>query len=323
MKAVVYRYGSPDAVEVREVERPALKESQVLVRVRAASINMYDLHFLHGGLPIRMMAGLLRPKNPIMGADLAGVVEQAGPAATRFKPGDEVFGQASGAAGAFAEFAPAAEKSLALKPAGMSFEAAAAMPMAGVTALQGLRDHGQIQPGQRVLVTGASGGVGSFAVLLAKAFGAQAIALCSPQKAAYVRSLGADEVIDPTRADVTRGGGTFDLVLDVYANRPPGDYRRALAPQGRYVLAGGDLPRILQLMLTRSRLSRPGGQTFTNFLAQMKAADLETLAGLFEAGKLSPPVDRAFPLEQAVEALRRVEGRQAHGKVVIVMDGGS
>jgi len=318
MKAIVQEgYGSADVLHLREIARPAVPDGGVLVRVRAASINAADYHFLHGMLPIRLMMGFRRPKVPVRGMDLAGQVEAIGKDVTRFKPGDEVFGSAPGT---LAEYAVAAQDRLAPKPHRVTFEQAAATPVAGLTALQGLRDQARVQPGQRVLIYGAGGGVGTFAVQIAKALGAHVTAVTGPGNADLVRSLGPDELIDYTREDFARGSQRYDVFFDVAANRSIADCRRVLTPGGALVVAGAPkgggfafAARLLGVTV-RARFAR---RRIGMVMAKVKQEDLVALAGLLESGKVSPAIDRTYSLEQAPDAFRYVEGGRARAKVVI------
>ena len=322
MRAIVQEgYGSADALTLRVIERPALAEGGVLVRVRAASVNALDWHSVHGGLMIRAVSTLMRQKDePVRGVDVAGVVEAVGPNVTRFGPGDEVFG---GAPAAFAEYALAREDRLALKPRNVSFEQAAAVGVAGRTALQSLRDHAQVKPGQRVLVNGGGGGVGTFAVQIAKALGARVTAVTGARNLEVVRALGADEVVDYTKEDFVRRGERYDAILDVAANRSLSDLRRALSPNGILVLVGADkrggtaiFTRIASAFL-RSRLLK---QRIVFFVAKPDLEDLSVLKELIEAGKVCPAIDRTFPLSEGAEAVRYLGTGQARAKVVITID---
>jgi NADPH:quinone reductase-like Zn-dependent oxidoreductase len=326
MKAIVYtRYGSPDVLEFTEVEKPLPKDDEALIKVHAASVNALDRHGLHKAPAIIRLftgGGGDKPKDPRIGVDLAGRVEAVGSAVTLFKPGDEVFGIGTGA---FAEYACAHEDNLAIKPASTSFEAAAAVPVAALTALQGLRDKGEIRSGEQVLVQGATGGVGSFAVQLAKALGAEVTAVCSTKKVELVRSMGADHVIDYTKQDALRAGQRYDLILAVNGYHSIFAYRRALRPRGRYVLAGeGSNTHLLfavgQTMLLGRVLSRSGGRKMRFFIANPNHKDLVYLAELLESGKVVPVIDKCYPLEQTAEAFRYLEEGHAKGKVVISVD---
>jgi len=327
MKAIVYtKYGPPDVLQFKEVEKPSPKDGKILVRIHAASVNALDRHLLRSKpslLRIITRSGLLKPKDPRLGVDIAGRVEAVGNNVTQFQPGDEVFGVAWGG---FAEYACAAESKLALKPANLSFEAAAAVPVAALTALQGLRDTGQIQPGQKVVIQGASGGVGTFAVQIAKSFGAEVTAVCSTRNVDMVRSIGADQVIDYTQEDFTRNGQRYDLILAVNGYHPILAYRRALSPKGVYVLAGeGSNAHLfraaLQAMLLGPLISRTGRQKMGFMgISKINQQDLVFVKELLEAGKVVPVIDRCYPLRETAEALRYLEEEHARGKVVITMD---
>jgi NADPH:quinone reductase-like Zn-dependent oxidoreductase len=320
MKAILFtKYGSPDVLQVTEVEKPTPKDHQVLVRVHAASANPLDWHHMRGTpFLVRLGDGFLKPKDPKLGADVAGVVEAIGSNVTEFKPGDEVFGVCSGS---FAEYAVAAESKLALKPANLSFEAAAAVPVAAFTALQGLRDKGQIRAGEKVLINGASGGVGTFAVQIAKSFGAEVTGVCSTPKLDMVRSIGADHVVDYTREDFTRNGHHYDLVYDAVGNRSVFDYMRALSPQGKCVIAGfTGLPRLFEHMILGRRMSKPEGkQIVGQGMAATPKTDLLIIKELLEAGTVVPVIDKCYPLDKTAEAVRYLERGHARGKVVITM----
>jgi NADPH:quinone reductase-like Zn-dependent oxidoreductase len=321
MKAVVYtKYGPPDVLQPTEVEKPTPAENQVLVKVHAASINARDYRMMRASpFPLRLMiGGLLRPKDPrLLGIDVAGRVEAVGANVKQFRPGDEVFGCRNGA---FAEYVCAREGLLALKPANISFEAAAAVPVAALTALQGIRHAGGIRPGQKVLIQGASGGVGTFAVQLAKSFGAEVTAVCSPRNVEMARSIGADHVIDYTKEDFTRNRQRYDLIFAVNGYHSLSDYKRALNPQGIYVCAGGTLPQIFQAMLLGSLMSRKDGKKMGSMgIAKVNQEDLVYLGELLETGKIAPVIDRRYPLSDIVEAFRYVEDTHAQGKVVITV----
>ena len=323
MKAIVReRYGSPDVLKLRDIDRPVIDDDGVLVRVRAASINAYDWHMMRGSPSlVRLMAGLRKPKSSAMGVDLAGEVEAVGKNVTEFRPGDEVFGQR---VGALAEYVCGSAKSfLVPKPAGLTFEQAAAVPMAASTALQGLRDKGQIKPSQRVLINGASGGVGTFAVQIAKAFGAHVTAVCSTRNVDQALSLGADEVIDYTREDFTRGGRKYDVILDVASSGSLSSRRRVLEPNGTLVGVGAanndGTASIVAGLLETAVLSRFGNQKMPFFLAKNSKEDLLVLKELIEAGKVRPVIDRTYPLNQTAEAIRYLETGHARAKVVITV----
>ena len=324
MKAIVYtKYGSPDVLQLKEVEKPAPEDNEVLVKVHAASVNAYDWHFLTADIfLVRLMGGgLLKPKNTRLGADIAGRVEAVGRNVRQFQPGDEVFGDMAGHGnGGFAEYVSASESAFALKPANLSFEEAAAVPMAAVTALQGLRDEGQIQPGQKVLINGASGGVGTFAVQLAKYFGAEVTAVCSTRNVDQARSLGADHVIDYTKEDFTQSGQQYDLILAANGYHSLSAYKRALTPKGIYVMAGGSMAQIFEAMLLGSWMSKTGGKKMGGVSAKPNQEDLVFMKGLLEAGKVVPVIDRRYPLSETAEALRYLGEGHARGKVVITVE---
>ncbi|MBP7960919.1 MAG: NAD(P)-dependent alcohol dehydrogenase [Caldilineaceae bacterium] len=323
MKAIICeQYGSPDLLRFEEVEKPAPKQNEVLVKVHAASLNAYDWHILTADIfLVRLMGGgFLRPKNKIPGADIAGTVEAVGGHVTQFKPGDAVYGDLAGhTSGSFAEYASVPERALAAKPVNLSFEEAAAVPMAAVTALQGLRDVGQIQPGKKVLINGASGGVGTFAVQIAKTFGADVTAVCSTRNMAQARTLGADHVIDYTKEDFTQNGQQYDLILAANGFHPLAAYKRALAPKGIYVMAGGTMAQIFQATLLGSWMSRGGEKKMGNVSAKMTQADLNTLTELLESGKVVPVIDKRYPLAETPAALRYLGQGHARGKVVITV----
>ena len=326
MKAVVRRcYGPPGVLALETVARPAVGDSDVLVRVRAASINPLDWHFARGKpYLMRFDVGFGRPKDPRVGVDFAGVVEAVGVNVTTFKPGDEVFG---GRTGALAEFvAVPAGHGLVRKPATVSFDEAATVAIAGLTALQGLRDQGHLRAGQKVLINGASGGVGTFAVQLAKSFGAEVTGVCSSKNVELVRSIGADHVVDYGKEDFTRNGVRYDVILDNVGNRSMGDLRRALTPKGTAVIVGGggadEGPWIGPLVtpIKAMLLSPFVSQKLTFFLARINDADLATMAGLMEAGTVKPVIDRRYKLSEAAAALEYLEGGHARGKVVITVE---
>jgi len=318
MKAILQTsYGSADVLQLTEVERPTPKDDQVLVKVHAASINALDYRLMRANpFFVRLMGGgFWKPKDPRIGRDVAGLVEAVGENVTQFRPGDEVFGCARGA---FAEYALAAESYLAMKPAGVSFENAAAVPIAALTALQGLRDTGGIRSGQRVLIHGASGGVGTFAVQLAKTFGAEVTAVCSPRNLDMVRSIGADYVIDYTQEDVTRSEPRYDLIFAANGYHSLSAYKRVLCPEGIYVCAGGTMPQIFQAMLLGPRVSEKGGKTLRSMgVAKVTQEDLAYLGALLETSKITPVIDACYPLSETAAAVRYVEEKHAQGKVVI------
>ncbi len=326
MKAVVYtKYGSPDVLQLKEVETPTPKDDEVLVKVHAASVNAADWHLLRGEpFMVRLMFGLLKPKHKILGADVAGRVEAVGRNVKQFQPGDEVFGDISECGwGGFAEYVCARENALMLKPANISFEEAAAVPLAAVTALQGLRDKGQIQPGQKVLINGASGGVGTFAVQIAKSFGAEVTGVCSTRKLDMVRSIGADHVVDYTQEDFTKNGQRYDLIIAANGYHSILDYKRALSPKGIYVMTGGSTAQIFQGLLLGPWISMTGSKKLRSLTAKPNQKDLVFVKELLEAGKVVPVIDRRYPLSEAPEALRYLEEGHAKGKVVITFEHGN
>ena len=320
MKAIVQTgYGSPDVFQLREIEKPVIDDDGVLLRVHAASVNALDWHLMRG-IPsiIRLTTGLRRPKSPVPGVDAAGTVESVGRNVTRFRPGDEVFGMRTGA---FAEYVAGKERNFVAKPVGLSFEQAAAVPVAGETALQGLRDKGQIRPGQKVLVNGASGGVGTFAVQVAKAFGANVTGICSPRNVDLVRSIGADRVMDYTHEDFVRDGQRYDMLFDVAWTHSGSDCRRVLTPNGIHVLAGQssrEKPSILPLLLA-PLVSRFRRQKLVSYIAKHSNADLVALKELIEAGKVTPIIDRTFPLREVPEAVRYLGEGHPRAKIVITV----
>jgi NADPH:quinone reductase-like Zn-dependent oxidoreductase len=321
MKAIVQdTYGSADVLKLREIDKPEIGDDDVLLRVRAAGVDAGAWHVMTG-LPylIRIMGyGLRAPKTPVLGTDVAGRVEAVGKNVTKFEAGDEVFGLCHGT---FAEYACAREDKIEPKPANLTFEQAAAVPVSALTALQGLRDHGEIQAGQTVLIIGASGGVGTFAVQLAKTFGAEVTGVCSTAKVDLVRSLGADHAFDYTREEITQTGRRYDLILDIGGNRPLSSLRRTLTPRGTLVIVGGEeggrwlggVDRLLRALL----LSPFVGQNLRMFVAKGRKEDLRWLKEQIEAGKLTPVVDRTYPLSEVPEAIQYFEEGHARGKVVI------
>lgn len=320
MKAIVrHTYGPPEVLHLEDVPVPILRDGDVLVRVRAASANAGDWHLLRGTpFPFRLIAGLRVPKFKIIGTDVAGRVEAVGRNITQFRPGDEVFGELSRCGfGAYAEFVAAPEKALALKPANLSFEEAATLPTAGCTALQGLR-KGRIQRAQRVLINGASGGVGTFAVQIAKTCGADVTAVCSTRHVDMVRSIGADHVIDYTKDDFATHGQRYDLILATNGDRSIWDYRRVLSADGCYAMTGGSNRQLTDALLFGPLLSI-GRQQFGNVLVKPNQADLLVLKELCETGKVRPVIDRRFPLSEVSSAVRYLEEGHARGKVVVTI----
>jgi NADPH:quinone reductase-like Zn-dependent oxidoreductase len=317
MKAILQtEYGPPEVLQFKEIEKPTPTEDQVLVKVHAASVNALEWRpFTMSPIFIRLMGGLRKPKDPKLGTDIAGRVEAVGSNVTEFQLGDEVFGVASGA---FAEYVCAGKTKLALKPANVSFEAAA-VPVAAFTALQGLRDRGQIQPGQKVLIYGASGGVGTFAVQLARSLGAEVTAVCSPRNLDMVRSIGADHVIDCTREEFTKNRQRYDLILAVNGYHSILGYMRALSPGGICVLLGGSMAQVLQGLLLGPLVSRIGGKKMGFLLANSNQKDLVFMGELLEAGKVVPVIDRSYPLGEVPKALRYLMDEHAQGKVVITV----
>jgi NADPH:quinone reductase-like Zn-dependent oxidoreductase len=321
MKAVTYRcYGSPEVLKVEEVEKPTLPDDRVLVKVRAASINPLEWHYMTGTPYImRLAAGIGAPQDPRLGVDFAGTVEAVGKKVTRFKVGDEVFG---GRDGALAQYVAVREAgSIALKPTNLTFEQAASVPIAAVTALQGLRDKGKVHAGQKVLINGASGGVGTFAVQIAKYLGAEVTGVCSTRNVEMVKSLGADHVIDYTRDDFTQGTEHYDVIFDTVGNHPLSDYRRVMVPQGVFVIVGGPNtdPWIGPLSVPlKAKLIGPFvSQRFESFLAELNQQEVGVLADLLQSGKVTPVIDRTYPMSDIQSAMRYLLAGHAHGKVVI------
>ncbi len=312
MKAIVFaKYGSPDVLQLKEVAKPVPQDNEVLIKIHASSVNPFDWRTMRAKpFFIRLKEGLLKPKNKRLGADFAGQIEAVGKKVKQFQPGDKVFGICSGA---FAEYVCVPENGIVLKPAGATFEEAAALPIAAITALQGLRDKGQLQPGQQVLINGASGGVGTFAVQIAKSFGAEVTGVCSTKKLALVSSIGADHVIDYTKENFTQNGQCYDLIFDAAAYHSLSDYKRALSPQGVYVWIGGSLAMILKIMLSRSK-------KFTLLSAKKNKKDFNLLKELFETGQVKAVIDRSYPLSEVAEAIRYLEAGKARGKVVITVE---
>ncbi len=325
MKAIVCTgYGSPDVLMLEDVKKPTPAAGEVLVKVYAASVNAGDWHLMRADpCLVRLFFGLLKPKHRILGADIAGRVEAVGKNVTQFKAGDEVFGDVSESGfGAFAEFACVSENTLTFKPDNMKFEEAAAVPSAAVTALQGLRDQGAIQAGSKVLINGASGGVGTFAVQIAKSFGAQVTAVCSTEKMKMMRVLGADHVIDYTQEDFTENGQYYDLILAANGYHPISDYKRALAPEGVYVMSGGSMAQLFQAMFLGIWMSDKDGRVLGNFLVKPNQQDLKFMKFLIETREVIPVIDRRYPLHEVADAIRYLEEGHARGKVVITMEHG-
>jgi NADPH:quinone reductase-like Zn-dependent oxidoreductase len=329
VKAIVYtEYGSPAVLQFKDVEKPTPKDDEVLVKIHAASANPADWHTMRATpFLARLVNGFFKPKNPRLGADLAGRIEAVGGNVTQFQVGDEVFGCLSlNAMSSFADYVCANEDAaLALKPANMTFEQAAAVPLAAFTALQGLRDKGQLQSGQKVLINGASGGVGTFAVQIAKSFEAEVTGVCSSRNLDMVRSMGADHVIDYTREDFTNSGQQYDLIYCAVGNRSVSDYQRALKPQGICVIAGFTNMRLLfEYMLLGPRRSKAGGQQVGLMpTMQPNKRDLVFMKELLESGKVVPVIDRCYPLSETAEAIRYLETGRARGKVIITVGHGN
>ncbi len=321
MQAIVYtRYGQPEGLRLKEVARPVPKDDEVLIKVQAASVNRSDWESLIGRPLYARFGGLLRPGRQILGSDIAGRVEAVGSRHRQFRPGDEVFGDILPQMGGFAEYVCARGGALALKPAGLTFEEAAAIPQAGVIALQGLRDKGRVQPGQKVLINGAGGGAGAMAVQLAKMYGAEVTGVDNAGKLDFMQSLGADHVIDYTREDFTKTGQQYDLILDVIAHRSVSDYQRALRPNGQYYCVGGSVATILQVLLLGPRIARATGKKIGVLAVQPNREHLEFVAKLCETGQIRAVIDRRFPLRETPEALRYLGEGRARGKVVITVD---
>jgi NADPH:quinone reductase-like Zn-dependent oxidoreductase len=322
MKAVVYRnYGPPDVLQCEDVEKPTPGDDEVLIRVRAAAANPMDYHFMTGVYLMRLATGLRRPKPTRPGVDVAGEIDAVGKNVTRFQPGNPVFGVARGT---FAEYVCGSQDRLALKPANLTFEQAAAIPVAGATALQGLRDKGRIQPGQKLLINGASGGVGTFAVQIGKAFGAEVTGVCSTKNVGLVRSIGADHVVDYTADDFTRGAERYDLIVDCIGNRPLSALRRIMTDNGTLLPIGarasgrwvGPLPQLLKLLVSSWFVS----QKLVFFVARVNTDELTALKELIEANKVTPVIDRRYTLSQVPEAIRYLKEGHARGKVVIALE---
>jgi NADPH:quinone reductase-like Zn-dependent oxidoreductase len=323
MKAAVYtQYGPPNVVQIADVEKPVPKDKDVLIKVRAASVNPLDWHFMRGTpYAVRIVAGLRKPKVARLGADVAGQVEAVGRNIIQFKPGDRVFGTCKGA---FAEYACAPESALVMKPDNVTFEQAACVPIAGLTALQGLRNNGKVQPGQTVLINGASGGVGTFAVQIAKSFGADVTGVCSTRNVDMVRSIGADRVIDYMREDFARSGQRYDLLFDCIGQHSLSVCRRVLTPKGIYVGAGGPSDRWMigpiARLIKSLVLSWFGSQKLGGLLTKRNKEDLTILRELVEAGKITPVIDRLYELSEVPEAIRYLEEGHARGKVVVTLE---
>jgi NADPH:quinone reductase-like Zn-dependent oxidoreductase len=320
VKAIVYHtYGSPDVLKLEEVEKPTPTDDEILIKVHAVSVNRSDWEGLIGKPLYARIGGLRKPSNNILGSDVAGRVETVGKNHSQFQPGDEVFGEMGNYRGGFAEYVCTRGKVWALKPAGMTFEQAAAIPQAGVIALQGVRDKGRVQPGQKVLINGAGGGAGSFAVQLAKLYGAEVTGVDNTGKLDFMRSLGADHVVDYTREDFTKNGKQYDLILDVVAYRSVFAYARALKPNGSYYAVGGSVATLLQFFLFGPWIRRTSGKNVRLLVVQRNRKDLEYITELCVAGQIVPIIDKRYPLSEAPEALRYLGEGRAKGKVVITV----
>ena len=325
MRAIIYcDYGPPDVLKLADILKPVANDNQVLVRVHACSVNPYDWHFIRGTPYImRLGVGLRKPKDVRLGIDFAGTVEAAGKNVTQYKPGDEVWG---GKPGAFAQYVAVSEKSIARKPANVSFEEAASVPIAGLTALQAIRDRAKARPGQKILINGASGGVGTFAVQVAKSFGAEVTGVCSTRNVELVRSLGADHVIDYKKQDFTTGGQRYDVIIDNVGNQPLMSLRRALVPEGKYVMIGGGwledqgvlgpMVRPIKALLLKPFVTQEMGMMMSNPTQN----DYAQFAGLLESGKVKPVIDRTYRFEQLPDAIRYIEEGHARGKVVVSVE---
>jgi NADPH:quinone reductase-like Zn-dependent oxidoreductase len=324
MKAILCtKYGPPEVLQLKEVERPTPRDDEVLVKVHATSVVYSDMAFVRGKpFLVRLMgSGLLKPRHKILGVDVAGRVEAVGRNVKQFQAGDEVFGDLSECGrGGYAEYVCARENALALKPANCSFEEAAAVPESAVVALQGLRDKGRIQPGHKVLVNGASGGIGTFAVQIAKSFGAEVTGVCSTRNLEMVRSIGADHVIDYTQEDFTKNGRSYDLILATAGYRSLFDYKRSLSPKGIYVVTGGSMAQIFQPMLLGPWITMTGSKKMVNLSVRPNQKDLVFVKELLEAGKVKPVIDRRYTLSEIAEALRYYEEGHTQGKVVITVE---
>jgi len=320
MKAVVYtRYGPPDVLRMTDVDTPTPRDNEVLVRVRAVSLNLSDWETLRGKPLYSRIGGVLRPRNHILGSDIAGRVEAVGRGVSRVQPGDDVFADILGHMGGFAEYVCVPERALARMPDGLTYEQAAALPQAGAIALQGIREKGQVQPGQSVLINGAGGGSGMYAVQLAKLCGAEVTGVDNAEKLEFMTSVGADHVIDYTREDFTRHGRTYDLVLDLAAYRSAFAYARSLSPGGRYFCVGGSVATLLQVLLIGSVLGRSDGKKIRVLAVRLGVQHLAEMVELCQAGKIATVIDRRYPLSQVPEALRYLGGGHAKGKVVITV----
>lgn len=324
MKAITFtRYGSPDVLELEEVEKPTPKDDEVLIKIHAASVNAADWHLLRADpFPVRFMLGLSKPKPKfqILGGDVAGVVEAVGKNVTEFKIGDEVFGETfDDGMGGFAEYTTARAKILVAKPKNLTFEEAAAVPMASVTALFGLRDVAQLKPGQTALINGAAGGVGTYAIQIAKALGAEVTAVCSSRNHDQARSLGAHHVIDYTKEDFTKSGKQYDVIFSINGYHPLGDFKRALAPKGIYAMAGGNTKLLIDMIFFAPFHTMSGNKKMKMVASKPNQARLQAVKEMIEVGKLRPVIEKTYPLAEVPDAIRHVETGHARGKVVIVV----
>jgi NADPH:quinone reductase-like Zn-dependent oxidoreductase len=319
MKAIVYtKYGTPDVLELKEINKPIAKDDEVLIRVYAVSLNDWDLGLLHGDFVNRILNGFVKPKIKILGSDIAGIVEAVGKNVKMFRPGDKVFGDLSGSWGGFAEYVCAYENTLAIMPQSMTFEEAASIPQAAMLAVQGLIDKGNIQSGQKLLINGAGGGVGTFAVQIARLYGVEITGVDSPAKLEMLRSLGFDDVIDYTREDFTKNGKQYDLILDVKTNRSIFDYARALRPNGIYVTVGGSLSRLFQALVLGPLISMTHKKKIA-IVALKPNKDLKYMSELFEAGKMKPLIDGPYKLADVPKTFRLFDEGRHKGKVVITV----
>ena len=320
MKAVVYtRYGPPDVLRLMDVQAPVPKDDEVLVRVHAVSLNASDWEVLQGKPLYSRLGGPFRPRHHILGSDIAGRVVAAGRNATRFRPGEDVFADILSHMGGFAEYVCVRETALAQMPAGLTYDHAAALPQAGAIALQGIQDKGRVQPGHKVLINGAGGGSGMYAIQLAKLRGAEVTGVDNSEKLEFMRSLGADHVIDYTRDDFTTNGRTYDLILDVAAHRPAFAYQRSLTPGGRYLYVGGSVATLLQVLMIGPVLGRAGRKSIRLLAVRLGVQHLDPLVELIQAGKITTVIDRRFPLSEVPEALRYLGEGHAKGKVVVAI----
>jgi NADPH:quinone reductase-like Zn-dependent oxidoreductase len=320
MKAIIHtKYGMPDVLELKEVEKPSPKVNEVLVRVQAASVNLSDWESLVGKPLYARIGGLFKPGNQILGSDVAGIVEAIGENVTLLKPGDEVFGLLPTYAGGFAEYACAPEKSMALKPSSLTFEEASVFPQAAVIALQGIRDKGQIRPGQKVLINGAGGGAGTFAVQLARLYGAEVTGVDNSRKLDMLHELGADHVIDYTQEDFTKSGQRYDFILDLVGYRSIFAYKRALNSNGNYYMVGGSVRTMLQVLVLGSRIGKAEGKAIRLLMVRPNTEDLLYMTGLYKSRKIIPVIDRSFPLREVPEALRYLGEGRVKGKIVITI----